>query len=85
MRSSRRPAPVNIRNPDYREQPDQLATAELPLAWNVSTVFRWRADTIMASRVADNVSRGVLPLSANPSRKQRCLRARAPMMASTYS
>jgi hypothetical protein len=37
------------------------------------------------STVADNVSRWRAPLSVNPSRKWRCLRARAPMMASAYS
>ena len=33
----------------------------------------------------DNVSTTPTPLSADPSRDQRCLRARAPMIASAYS
>ena len=39
----------------------------------------------MASTVADNVSRRRAPLSANLGRKLRCLRARAPMIASAYT
>jgi len=38
----------------------------------------------MASRLAANVSTGVTPLSANPSRKSLRLRARARMIASAY-
>ena len=40
---------------------------------------------MMASTVADNVSTGLAPLAANPSRNPLRLRARAPMMASAYS
>src|SRR5215212_11163002 len=40
---------------------------------------------MMASRVADSVSTRRAPLSANPSTKCRCLRARAAMMSSAYS
>jgi len=40
---------------------------------------------MMASRVANNASRWRSPLSANLSRKRRCLRARPPMMASAYT
>ncbi len=40
---------------------------------------------MMASPVADNVSTTLAPLSANLSRNRRCLRAQAPMIASTYS
>ncbi|MGH7117805.1 MAG: hypothetical protein ACREFP_02220 [Acetobacteraceae bacterium] len=39
-------------------------------------------DLMMASPLADNVSRPAAPLSANPSRNPLCLRARAPMIAS---
>jgi GNAT superfamily N-acetyltransferase len=39
----------------------------------------------MASTEADNVSRRRAPLSANLGRKPRCLRARAPMIASAYT
>jgi hypothetical protein len=35
--------------------------------------------------VADNVSTWPAPLSANSSRNLRCLRARAPMIASAYT
>ena len=45
---------------------------------------RLRTALMMASTVADNVSTTPAPLSANPSRKRRCLRARAPMIASAY-
>src|SRR5277367_5514615 len=40
---------------------------------------------MMASTVADNVSTSAAPLSDNPSRNQRCLRARARMIASAYN
>ena len=40
---------------------------------------------MMASTVADNASTTPTPLSANPSRNQRCLRAQAAMIASAYS
>ena len=40
---------------------------------------------MMASTVADNVSRPAAPLSANPSRNPLCLRARTPMIASGYT
>ena len=40
---------------------------------------------MMASTVADNVSTQTALLSVNLSRKRRCLRARAPMMASGYN
>jgi len=40
---------------------------------------------MMASTVADDVSTTRAPLSANPSGKRRCLRARAPMIASAYT
>lgn len=40
---------------------------------------------MMASTVADNVSTRPAPLSVNPSRKCRCLRARAAMVASAYT
>src|SRR4051812_9420658 len=40
---------------------------------------------MMASTAADNASTTPAPLSANPSRNQRCLRAQAAMMASAYT
>ena len=40
---------------------------------------------MMASTVADNVSRRSAPLSANLGSKPRCLRARSRMMASAYT
>ena|SRR5208283_683052 len=40
---------------------------------------------MMASTVADNVSRPVAPLSANSSRNLLRLRARRPMIASAYT
>ena len=40
---------------------------------------------MMASPAADDVSTTLAPLSANPSRNPRCLRARAPVIASTYT
>ena len=40
---------------------------------------------MMASTLADIVSTQTAPLSVNPSRKRRCLRARPRMMASGYS
>src|SRR4051794_34143058 len=40
---------------------------------------------MMASTVAHNVSAALAPLSANPSRNRRRLRARAPMIASAYT
>ena len=40
---------------------------------------------MMASTVADNVSTGVAPLAANPSRKSLCLRARPWMLASGHT
>ena len=40
---------------------------------------------MIASTVADNVSTSAHLLAANSSRKRRCLRAQAPMIASAYS
>ena len=40
---------------------------------------------MMASALADSVSSAARPLSANPSRKRRCLRARAATFASAYT
>ena len=40
---------------------------------------------LLASILADNVSTQAAPLAVNRSRKWRCLRARAPMFASSYS
>ena len=40
---------------------------------------------MIASTVAHNASTTLAPLSANSSRNLRCLRARAPMIASAYT
>ena len=73
----------------------RFGPSRVPARWHwvtpgsLAAAMLWTAvgeqSAMMASTVADNVSTPPPPLSASPSRKLRCLRARAAAIASAYT
>ncbi len=71
--------------PGCRERLNRFANDQTSLATNMNTTVRWQHGPITANTVVYSASTTLGLLLANPSRNQRCLQARVPMIASAYN